>query len=94
MKKIGSMSVDGRTVSIEQAFYENGRVAIVFEHGTFGKLTVNLPDDELAEGCIHVKTWFENEKLRAPALATGLFTDTGERVATGHCTAEVWKFHP
>lgn len=92
MKKIGTITIAGRVHQLHQAFYANGRAAIVIDEGMWGKLTVNVVDQPLAPGHIHVKTWFENEQLRAPALAAGLFEDTGERVPCGMAQAEVWKY--
>ena len=94
MKKIGTLALPGRSVSIDQGIYDNGRVAIALDGGRFGKLTVNIPHAPLEAGQIFVKTWGENEWLREAALATGLFTDTGGHMGSGFCIAEVWKFHP
>jgi hypothetical protein len=54
-------------------------------------LTVNIPEADLEPGEILVKTWSENESLAAAALASGHFRDTGKRVKTGWCEAEVWE---
>jgi len=94
MKKIGTVKVLGRFLSLDQGRYENGRIAIALDQGMFGKLTVNIPEAPLPIGCILVKTWAENAQLREPALATGLFEDTGERVPCGFCQAEVWRYTP
>lgn len=94
MKKIGTMQLFGRTLTIDQGRYDNGRIAIALDQGMFGKLTLNIPEAQLPIGCVFVKTWEENEQLRAPALATGLFEDTGERVPCGFCQAEVWRYTP
>lgn len=79
--------------------YGNGRPAVLLnavEDGSpFGTLTCNLPDVELEEKEIIVKTWSENaEKEREMAyccLKTGLFRDTGKRIATGFVQAQVWE---
>lgn len=92
MKQIGAITINGAQHKLHQAFYDNRRPAILIDEGMFGKLTVNVVDQPLAPGCIHVKMWGGNEILREPALATGLFEDTGERVPCGHTYAEVWKF--
>jgi len=55
-------------------------------------LTVNLPEEDLSDGEFFVKTWGENEEISVEALASGLFIDTGRRVKTGHCEAQVWQF--
>lgn len=57
-----------------------------------GVLSVNLPESaELAEGEFCAKTWSENEPLVRPALASGLFEDTGRRVHAGFVEAQVWR---
>lgn len=57
----------------------------------YGMLTVNIPEADLLPGEILVKTWSENETLAAAALASGHFKDTGKRVPTGFCEAQVWE---
>lgn len=93
MKKIGTITIGGEQHQLHQAQYDNRRVAIVIDEGCYAKLTVNVHDQPLAPGHVHIKTWGENEQLREPALATGLFEDTGERVPCGWVEAEVWKFN-
>lgn len=93
MKQIGTITIEGRAYPLHQARYENNRVAIVIDEGRYAKLTVNVLGQPLAPGHLHVKTWEENAHLRAPALATGLFEDTGERVPCGWTEAEVWKYN-
>lgn len=97
MKQIGTITIDGQVHQLHQAFYGGGRLAILIDEGRWGKLTVNVPSQPLAPGCIHVKTWEENGRVREPALATGLFEDTGERVLAGpdsFVQAEVWRYKP
>ena len=57
----------------------------------FATLTVNLPEQKLWPREIFVKTWSENKNFAASVLKENLFIDTGRRVITGHCEAEVWK---
>lgn len=76
------------------AQYSNNRLAIqgVCENSEpYGVLTVNIPYEQLGDKEIFVKTWSENSIFAESALKTGLFTDTGKRVQTGHVEAEVWK---
>lgn len=91
MKQIGTIVINGQAYPLHKARYENHRTAIVIDEGRYAKLTVNVLGQPLAPGHIHVKTWEENAHLREPALATGLFEDTGERVPCGWTEAEVWK---
>lgn len=92
MQKIGTITLDGRVHTLQKGYYDNRRPAIVIDEARFARLTVNLPDNPIAPGLVFVKTWGENAPLRAPALATGLFEDTGERVQTGFVQAEVWRY--
>ena len=84
--------------SVERGEYGNGRLAIQLVDAEteepIANLTVNLPDEELAEGEFFVKTWSENQPIAAAALASGLFQDTGRRVPTGFVEAQVWRFVP
>lgn len=95
-KSIGNITVDGVTLTIIATHYtSNDRCAILLESADgepYGRLTVNLPDASIAEDEILVKTWSENSNLRAPALASGHFKDTGRRIPNGMVIAEVWKF--
>lgn len=76
--------------------YGNGALAVqlISEDGEpIGKLSVNLVEEaaSLGEREFFAKTWSENEPLIAPALASGIFEDTGRRVRAGFCEAQVWK---
>lgn len=56
--------------------------------------TVCIPGVELEAGEVIVKTWSENEILRDPLLATGIFEDTGKRRQPDPASfvlAEIWK---
>jgi len=92
MKKVGTITIGAQVRDLHEGYYDNGRVAIVIDGGRFAKLTINVHDQPLAPGHVHVKMWEENEVLREPALATGLFEDTGERVPCGFARAEVWRY--
>lgn len=76
-------------------YVDGGGTAVVLcdEDGPFTTLSVNatgtseaLPKDEFC-----VKLWSENEPLREPLLASGLFEDTGRRIPLGYAFAEVWR---
>ena len=54
-------------------------------------LTTNLVNDSLEPGEFFVKTWSENEELAPACMASGHFIDTGKRVPTGWCEAQVWR---
>lgn len=96
LPKHHSLTVGNRTVATHYAEYAGGRLAIKYvdikSGEPFSILTVNLPDDELADGEFFVKTWSENEKTAKAAIESGFYKDTGRRVKTGFVEAEVWKF--
>lgn len=93
MKRIGTITIGDKAYSLDEGQYHNGRIALAIDEGMWGKLTVNVMEaPPPPPGCIHVKMWEENERLRAPAMATGLFENTGERVPCGFVQAEVWKY--
>lgn len=60
----------------------------------YAVLTVCIPEvgTYLGPNEILVKTWSENMPIRASALASPYFTDTGKRVPTGFVEAEIWKY--
>lgn len=85
----------GEELEMRETCYANKRIAIKLQStkdgAPWGVLTVNVPDVHLDDGEILVKTWSENKPFRAPALATGLFQDTGKRVPAGYAQAEIWR---
>lgn len=95
MKNIGTITIAGQAHQLQEAYYPNGLTAIVIDEGRWGKLTVNVVDvPPPPPGHVYVKTWEENARVRAPALATGLFRDTGARVPCGFAMAELWSYAP
>lgn len=95
MKKIGTITIAGQAHQLQEAYYPNNLTAIVIDEGRWGKLTVNVVDvPPPPPGHVYVKTWEENARVRAPALATGLFRDTGARVPCGFAMAELWSYTP
>ena len=80
---------------IDVATYHNGRPAIqlvtISDGEPFGTLTCNIPEYNLEENEILVKTWSENEEMAKCCLQSGFFKDTGKRVPTGFMEAQVWK---
>jgi hypothetical protein len=95
MQKIGDIEIYGQQVGIfERAtpgFSGGVTIELQDEIEPWATVTVNLPDAALEPGEFTVKTWSENESLRGPLLATGLFVDTGKRIPTGFVSAEVWR---
>jgi hypothetical protein len=82
-----------RVTAIVQA-YRNRRLAVelIAEDGEpYTVLSVNLVDAPAPpEDCFYVKTWSEHNIMRGPALASGLFENTGKR-SPNFLQAEVWK---
>jgi len=77
--------------------YSNGRLALMLEDAEtrepWAKLTVNIPDQPLAQDEFFVKGWSENASIViALRRQTKLFTHTGRIVPAGFCDAMVWKF--
>lgn len=90
----------GNDVAIELVTqeYQNGRTAIqaidLSDHCPWGTLTVNVPEVELEDDEIIVKTYSENEAW-APQVLENLkehFEPTGKAVSSGHVTMPVYRF--
>jgi hypothetical protein len=95
-KVLGQIVVMGETLTLHRRTYSSGNVAITAEcedGEPWTVLTVNLPESAQldARGEFAVKTWSENEPMREPALASGLFVDTGRRIPAGFTEAEIWR---
>jgi len=81
---------------VEHRYSDNDRLAIqaVCEDGeTFGMVTVNLPEADLAADEICVKVWSENS-MWVPQLLAQLkdkFVPTGREVRTGFVSAPVYR---
>lgn len=54
-------------------------------------LTVNFRPNDCKSDEIIVKTYEENEHLRAVLLGLGFFEDTGCRIQSGYVSLEVWR---
>jgi len=96
-KLIGSLTIGNEELTVIHCRYKNGREAVelvdadgeVYAHVSCNIVAAPPP----SPGCFYAKTWSENEPLRAPLLASGLFEDLGVRVQTGFAEAELWKIH-
>lgn len=94
---VGSMAPNGKNwqVVLKKMRYGNGRTAIVAEDVLdglpYGTLSVNLVNDSLGDDEVFIKSWSENEALADVARKSGYFIDTGKRVPSGFCVAEIWK---
>lgn len=75
-------------------YLDGNAVAVIAEcenGAPYTKLTINIPEVELANNELIVKTWGENEHLAVAAMETGLFKDTGKRIIAGFTEAQIWK---
>jgi hypothetical protein len=96
MFKIGEVTVGRDRLDVMHAKYTSGANAIQLfdpKSGPYATMSTNGPGVVLAADEVAVKTSDENESLRAPLLASGLFTDTGNLVACGFTDAEIWKIN-
>jgi hypothetical protein len=81
---------------VEHRYRDNDRLAIqaVCDDGeTFGMLTVNIPEAELAPDEVCIKVWSENNSW-VPQLLAQLgdkFIPTGRSVRTGFVSAPVYR---
>ena len=96
---IATLNLHGRMRELElkKARYANHRLAIqlieVESKEPWCMITVNMVDDELADGEFHIKTWSENADTTTALIEqTDLFINTGRIVPAGHCNACVWRF--
>lgn len=89
------VTIDGEPVRFFRNVYrDNGRLAIfaICESGEpWGRLSINEPAIDLAEGEFIAKTWSENQLWIEDARKSGLFVDTGRRVRVGRADGEVWR---
>ena len=81
----------GHSAELMKGMYHDGRTCwFVTQSGQMvGKLSVNIPCLDLEEGEFFVHG-DEFKYLRGILEATGVFEDTGKRVAMGFATAQVW----
>jgi hypothetical protein len=71
-----------------------GRMAlkVVSETGEpYGVLTVNLPERELSDDELFVKTYDENARIAAAVLKLGIFEETKMSVRIGFADVSVWR---
>lgn len=92
---IGTFKAVGIEITAKRATYvTNGRlgVELLVRGRHWAMLSTNLVDaPELSYDHFYARTWSEMEQFREPALNSGLFEDTGERIRSGFVLAEVWR---
>ena len=83
------------TLKLVNRTYDNGRIAIEAVTGgeSFGILTVNIPNADLAKDEVCVKVWNENAYW-VPQVLSSLkdrFVPTGREIRTGFVSAPVYR---
>lgn len=93
--RLGTLLVNDRTLTVWRRYYNNMRTAIQLEDEDgelYATLSVNLPHMPAPDSeYFWVKTWSENEPLCQPALASGLFEDTGTRTESNFVKVQLWR---
>lgn len=95
-KKIGSVKTPFGPAAVMRGTYRtaDGPMAIWLEHEIDGDriavVSVSADGDLGGPNRFFAKTYSENEPLREPLLACGLFYDTGRRQRSGLIELEVW----
>jgi hypothetical protein len=57
----------------------------------YARVTVNIPETKLEDDEVLIKSWSENEPIAEELRNSKFFRDTGKRIPTGYCEAEIWK---
>lgn len=93
MERIGEFRMTGGgaaiTVALEVGEYPSGHTALVAVDAKTGeqlaKLSVDFPDEEMAEGEIYLKDYAEGEKIARYAIGLGFLepSDTGLDLVSG-----------
>lgn len=94
MDIIGKLKFNDEELQIRTTEYSDGRLAVVLRDSTglpYATISENIPELELQPEEFFAKMRAENEDLREPLLATGIFEDTGRRVTNGFADSEVWR---
>jgi hypothetical protein len=98
MKTSVDLFGDAVDLSIQVLKYGNGRIAIqaidLIDNSPFGMITINIPEIELEQDEIIVKTYSENTHW-VPQVLENLkqhFEDTGKTVSGGRDTMPIYKF--
>lgn len=95
MKKLADVTIFGEQLGLYETLRPGYAGGVFLElrddFEPWATVTVNLPEVPLEPDEFTVKMWSENEAIRQPLLATGLFEDTGKRVPSGFVSAEVWR---
>ena len=90
-------TVMGERVYAEFAKYQEGGATAIrlvvaegpYQGEAFSTVTVNVPEVQLAEGEVLVKTWSENEPIFKELVEQGFLVPTGMGVPCGYAVAVV-----
>jgi len=89
---------EGENLTLRKARYAGGghtgfvvddESGFAYAHLTVNPLSYGVT---LLDGEHLVKAYAENADVAASLLASGLFVDTGKRVATGYVNLEIWRY--
>ena len=94
--RIGRFETPFGVAFAERCQYSNGDIAvqlIMLDGQALGMLSINVSEctDQLGDDEFFAKTYSENEALVGPALASGLFEDTGRTVRSGYLSFPIWR---
>lgn len=92
-------SIDGRLVDIEivTAKFHDGNTAVLAKSNgaPYGRISVNVPDFNLSQSEIIVKTYSENVWVpQLLELMPDVFQDTGRRLPWSWPNLQIWRFTP
>ena len=91
---ISNFTFKGELLRIEETLYTNKTPCLLITDSSgspYAKLTVALEDKNPEPGCYFIKAWSENTDIAEVLRKSGIFEDTGQRVATGYTNVEVWR---
>ena len=79
---------------IETNRYTNGNlhVQLMTAEEPYATLSTNVDGIVLDKDCFVAKTYSENKGLNEQFIESGLFEDTGEKVATGFVSCPILKY--
>lgn len=94
MQVIGTIFDNGRELRVLESHRHGGQISYdVLDEGgkPYGELSTHVPGLDLGTGEFLVYEWASSGALIESARASGLFHDTGKRIAMATSQAEVWR---
>jgi hypothetical protein len=61
-------------------------------HQTIAKATLNLPDEEMADGEVAIKDYAENETMLEALMDAGIISQPTRHAHTGYITVPICKY--